>query len=117
MPIEQIDPKDARNLLDDTPGSLYIDVRTPEEFANGHPDGALNIPIFLKQNGQMVPNVDNFKKVVETVLPKNDVLIVGCQAGGRSQTACELMAQWGFNTLYNVRGGFGSWQRSGLPVA
>lgn len=117
MSIEQLDPQDACELLECTEGSLYIDVRTPEEFAAGHPDGALNIPIFLKQNGQMVPNVENFRKIVDAVIPKTEALVVGCQAGMRSQAACEHMSQWGYDKLYNVTGGFGGWLQSGLPIS
>ena len=55
-------------------------------------------------------------------------LIVGCQAGGRSQRATEIMAQAGYTNVANMQGGFGGgqdqmgrvvpgWRDSGLPVS
>lgn len=129
MPINQVEPRQAHETLQKNPDAVYLDVRTEEEFAQGHPAGAINIPVvFIKGPGQMEPNPD-FVAVVEKVLPKGRKLVVGCLSGGRSQRACEMLERAGYADLTNVRGGFGGsrdasgqvlvtgWRDAGLPVS
>src|SRR3984957_12575342 len=107
MPIKQQKPTDAHDTLTKNPGAIYLDVRTEGEFAQGHPSGAINVPVvFIKGPGQMEVNPD-FVTVAEKVLPKATKLVVGCMAGGRSQRACEMLEEVGYGDLTNVRGGFG----------
>jgi rhodanese-related sulfurtransferase len=128
MPIKQQTPPEAFETLKQSPDALYVDVRTEGEFAQGHPAGAINIPVvFIKGPGQMQPNPD-FLAVAEKVLPKGKKLVVGCLAGGRSMRACEMLEDSGYTDLTNVAGGFGGqrdqsgavvvtgWKDSGLPV-
>jgi rhodanese-related sulfurtransferase len=128
MPIKQAEPPLAHEALTANPDAVYLDVRTEGEFAQGHPAGAINIPVvFIKGPGQMEVNPD-FVAVAEKVLPKATMLVVGCLAGGRSQRACEMLEAAGYADLTNVRGGFGGardaggqvlvpgWRDAGLPV-
>lgn len=127
MPITQLEPKEAKAALDETDGSVYLDVRTEMEFAQGHPEGAINIPVAVPGAGGMMPNPD-FLNVVQKVLSDKDrAIFCGCQVGVRSQMAAELMSQVGYSNLVNVQGGFGGrvengalvvvgWRDSGLPV-
>ena len=129
MPINQAEPPQAYETLKHHPDAVYLDVRTEQEFAQGHPTGAINIPVvFIKGPGQMEVNPD-FVTVAEKALPKGKKLVVGCMAGGRSQRACEMLEQAGYTDLTNVRGGFGGardqsgqmtvtgWRDTGLPVS
>jgi rhodanese-related sulfurtransferase len=129
MPIKQQKPVEAHDTLSKNPGAIYLDVRTEGEFAQGHPAGALNVPVvFMKGPGQMAPN-DDFAAIVEKVIPKNTKLVVGCLAGGRSQRACEILEGEGYTDLTNVIGGWGGqrdgsgtvigkgWRDEGLPVS
>jgi len=129
MAIKQQQPQEAHETLTQNPDSVYLDVRTEAEFAQGHAKGAINIPVvFIKGPGQMQVNPD-FIDVAEAVLPKAKKLVVGCQAGGRSQRACELLEEAGYSDLTNIAGGFGGqrdqqgaviingWRDSGLPVS
>jgi rhodanese-related sulfurtransferase len=129
MAIKQTEPPQAHEILKANPNAIYLDVRTEAEFAQGHPAGAINVPVvFIKGPGQMEPN-DDFLAVAEKALPKDKKLVVGCLAGGRSQRACEILEQAGFQDLTNVRGGFGGardqsgqvtvvgWRDAGLPVS
>jgi rhodanese-related sulfurtransferase len=128
MAIKQTEPPQAHAILQANPDAIYLDVRTEGEFAQGHPTGAINIPVvFIKGPGQMAPN-DDFLAVAEQVLPKDKKLVVGCMAGGRSQRACEILEEAGYRDLTNVRGGFGGaresgavvvagWRDAGLPVS
>jgi len=128
MAIKQAEPPQAHETLTNNPGSVYLDVRMEAEFAQGHPVGAINIPVvFLRGPGQMEVNPD-FVAVAEKVLPKTTMVVVGCLAGGRSQRACEMLEAAGYTNLTNVRGGFGGarddsgqvvvpgWRDAGLPV-
>lgn len=128
MPIKQQKPAEAHDTLTKNPGAIYLDVRTEGEFAQGHASGALNIPVVFIKGGGMQLN-DDFEAVVAKVIPKNTKLIVGCQAGGRSQRACEILEEAGYSDLTNVVGGFGGqrdgsgavvvtgWRDEGLPVS
>jgi rhodanese-related sulfurtransferase len=129
MSIRQVEPPEAYEVLQREPDAIYLDVRTEEEFAQGHPAAAINIPVvFLKPGGPPQPN-EAFLSVAEKVLPRNKKLVVGCMAGGRSQRACEILEQAGYSDLTYVRGGFGGardasgavtivgWRDAGLPVS
>jgi len=129
MAIKQQKPADAYDVMTRNSAALYLDVRTESEFAQGHPKGAINIPVvFIKGPGQMEPNPD-FLNVVEKVLPRNQTLLVGCLAGGRSMRACEILEDAGYTDLTNVQGGYGGqrdqsgnvvvqgWRDSNLPVS
>jgi rhodanese-related sulfurtransferase len=107
---------------------IYLDVRTVPEFTAGHPQRGINIPVvFFQAPSQPTPN-PNFLKVVEATIAKDATVIVGCQAGGRSQRAAEIMTQAGYTNVANMQGGFGGgqdqmgrvvpgWRDSGLPVS
>jgi len=112
-------------------GAVYIDVRSTPEFQQGHPAGAVNVPLLEpdEETGQMMPNPD-FLRVVKANYPPDRVLLVGCQMGGRSMRAAQMLEAFGFPQVANVRGGFGGahdpmsgravdpgWAESGLPVA
>ena len=57
MPINQVEPPQAHEMLKSNPDAIYLDVRTEGEFAQGHPAGAINIPVvFIKGPGQMQLN-------------------------------------------------------------
>src|SRR6516165_21938 len=129
MSIKQVEPPQAYEILQGNPDAIYLDVRTEEEFAQGHPAGAINIPVvFLRPGAAPQPN-DSFLAVAQKVLPQDKKLVVGCMAGGRSQRACEILEQAGYSDLTNVRGGFGGardasgaivivgWRDAGLPVS
>jgi rhodanese-related sulfurtransferase len=128
MEIRQTTPPEAHRALEDDPAAVYLDVRTPAEFDAGHPAGARNVPVVFLQPGRPATPNDRFLAVVERHFPRSTRLLVGCQAGGRSQRAAEILAQAGYTDVVNVRGGFGGardragqvvvpgWEESGLPV-
>jgi rhodanese-related sulfurtransferase len=129
MAVQQIPPPEAQALMEKDPQVVYLDVRTVPEFAAGHPQRALNIPVvFFDAAHRPVPNPD-FLKVVEANVAKDAQIIVGCQAGMRSQRAADILAQAGYTKVANMQGGFGGardqagrvvvpgWQECGLPVS
>ena len=76
---------------------IWLDVRSPKEWNNGHVPGAKHIPI------------DQLENRVNEVGPTDKKYIVYCQAGGRSTTACEVLSKLGYSTLLNMTGGMGEW--------
>jgi rhodanese-related sulfurtransferase len=84
---------------------LLIDVRTPEEYNEGHIEGSLLIPLdTLEAN---LPKLAN---------SKDRPLIVYCRSGARSAIASRLLADQGFKPL-NVSGGINEWSAAKLPLA
>ncbi|PYE80162.1 rhodanese-related sulfurtransferase [Winogradskyella epiphytica] len=80
--------------------SIVLDVRTPEEVAQGVIPNAIHIDIFKGQGF-----IDEVEKLDKT---KN--YYVYCRSGGRSGQACSVMNQLGFENAYNLMGGFDAWQ-------
>jgi rhodanese-related sulfurtransferase len=124
MTIKTVTPEEAQALLEQ--GAIYVDVRSEVEFEQGHPPGALNLPIAHLGPGGMTPNPE-FMGVVERVIGKGEKLVVGCKAGGRSRRAAELLVQAGFTDVSDMAAGwegsrdaFGrplpGWSRRNLPV-
>jgi rhodanese-related sulfurtransferase len=129
MAIKEITPQQAHDSLTADAGVVYIDVRTEREFANGHPAGAVNIPVAFPDPARgMMANPD-FVKVVEANFPRDKRIIVGCQAGPRSTAAARMLEQAGYPDISNMLGGFGGmrdqmgnmvapgWAASGLTVS
>lgn len=118
MPYEDLPPRAAYQRIEE--GAAYVDVRTPGEFAEGHPQGALNIPMYLMGPAGMQPNPE-FARVVRKHFEASADLVVGCRSGVRSAHACQLLLHEGWEgRLVNVAGGFhgGSvrgWHDEGLP--
>ena len=78
-------------------GAILVDVRSKQEYNEGHLQGAINIPEF------------EIKNRAEREIPKKNQLIVAyCQYGGRSKSAVMLMNKMGYNNIYNLYGGLDS---------
>ena len=108
MSVKNVRPEEAKDILERDSAAVYIDVRTEQEFMNGHVPKSVNIPVVWPDPStrRMKPNPD-FVRVVTEHFPKDKRIIVGCQAGGRSQMAAELLSQEGFEDVSNMQGGFG----------
>jgi rhodanese-related sulfurtransferase len=87
------------------PGVIIVDVRTPEEFASGHIEGALNIDF----------NSGNFANEITRLNP-SETYAVYCRSGNRSGVATEQMAELGFVDMYDMQGGILDWEAAGGPV-
>ena len=117
MPIKRITPEETKQLLDSDSGYVYIDVRTITEFDAGHVPGAKNIPAFEAGPQGMQPN-PRFVEVVERNFARDAHCILGCQKGGRSLRAAEMLAAAGFTRVVDMLGGFGDgWLPRGYPVS
>jgi rhodanese-related sulfurtransferase len=121
---KRISPSEAHDLLAD--GFTYVDVRTEEEFDQGHPAGAHNVPFMLSGPSGMAPNPE-FVGVMEAAFPKDAKLVLGCRSGGRSLKAARALMTAGYTNVLDQRAGwdgardaFGGvaepgWSRTALP--
>ena len=82
-------------------------MRTAQEFANGHPAGAVNIPVAFADPARGMVLNPNFVNVVEKNFAKDKKIIVGCQAGPRSTRAAGMLLEAGYQDISNLLGGFG----------
>ena len=80
-------------------GYTIIDVRTSEEFEEGHIEGAQNINV---KSEAFVAEIEN--------LPKSDTLLIYCRTGKRSIYAAQVMVSFGFQKIYDLDGGFLNWK-------
>lgn len=87
------------------PNTVVLDVRTPEEYAAGHLEGAVNINFYEP----------DFHTRLET-LDKTVPYAVYCHSGGRSGKALERMRELGFTSVMNLQGGIVAWQQAGKTL-
>ena len=80
--------KDYHNI----PGAVLLDVRTPQEYREGHIPGRKNLPL------QTIDKVDS---IVEN---KDTVLYVYCHSGARSRQAASLLQYMGYSNVTNIGG-------------
>jgi rhodanese-related sulfurtransferase len=124
MTIKSVSPEQARELMQQ--GAVYVDVRSEQEFEQGHPPGALNVPIAHLGPGGMTPNGE-FLSVVQSAFGKDERLVLGCKAGGRSRRAAEMLEKAGYTDISDMAAGwdgsrdaFGrplvGWGKRGLPI-
>jgi len=98
-------------------GAIVIDVRSRAEFAEGHPAGAINVPLsdIDDDTGQMLTNPD-FVRVMKANFAADAALLFCCQSGNRSGRAAQMLDVFGFSRVSNVLGGYLAWKPAGLPV-
>ncbi len=86
----------AKQMIEENPEVIVLDVRTLEEFNEGHIPNALLYPV----------------QEIETrltELDKEKTYIVVCRSGNRSRTASNILAENGFKHIYNTSGGMSQW--------
>ena len=83
-----------------------LDVRSTEEYQNGHIEGAVNADI----------NSPSFQQTAST-LEKEKTVFVYCLSGARSASAAGQLKEMGFTKIVNLTGGMLAWQSSDLPIS
>ena len=73
-------------------GAVLLDVRTPQEYREGHIPGSQNVPL---------QQLDNVEEVTEN---KDTVLYVYCRSGARSRQAVSLLYHLGYTIVHNIGG-------------
>jgi rhodanese-related sulfurtransferase len=102
--IKLVTPEEMKELSQ-MDGVQLVDVRTPEEFMEGHIKGFQNIDFMS----------DSFQEDIEK-LDKNKPVIVYCKSGNRSGKSCKIMKEKGFVKIYDLEGGIEKWKYEGNEV-
>jgi len=106
--FEAVTPKEAHALIQknkDNPNFIILDVRTPEEFRNGHIEGAINLDYYSKT---FMDDLDR--------LDKTKTYLIYCRTGSRSGKTFNFMKELRFQKVYGMEGGIIRWQGEGLPT-
>ncbi len=84
---------------------LLIDIREADEWAAGHAPEAIHI-----SRGVLEGSIE------ETVPDVTTPIVLSCAGGNRSALSAENLQKMGYTRVSSLIGGFGAWQKSGLPV-
>lgn len=103
-PVKHVDAAGAAKLIAEGKVTV-VDVRTSEEFSEGHIKGAQNIDIMSKDFATKLGELDKTKPV-----------LVHCQAGGRSTRSLPTFEKLGFTEIIHLDGGMNDWVKKGQPV-
>ena len=99
--VQNIDPKLFAEKLKSTENPQLLDVRTPEEYAEGKIDEAENVDWYADDFADKAAKYDKSKPV-----------FVYCKAGIRGRKAANKLAELGFTEIYNLEGGIDKWNKS-----
>lgn len=103
--IKHVDAAGAAKLLQNDPKVVVLDIRTPQEFSEGHLRGAQNVDFYA----------ENFEASLKKLAPDKTYL-VHCASGGRSTKSLDLFKKLGFKSVVHLDGGFKGWVKAGQPV-
>lgn len=102
--FENASPEKFLELIEQGDG-IILDVRTPDEVAQGHLPGASILNFYD----------DDFERKLN-LMRKDIPIYVYCRSGGRSARAAEMMKKNGFADVHNLLGGIGAWNKAKLPT-
>jgi rhodanese-related sulfurtransferase len=100
--VTLIGPQDYKAQFGQGADHELIDVRTPQEFAGGHIQGAINIPV-----ESLAGRLDE--------VPQGKPIVVYCRSGNRSATAADILVQNGYQSVFDL-GGIQDWIAQGFAV-
>ena len=98
-----IQPQEAIQLMNQ--GAPVYDLRAAEQFAEGHINGARNLPPAQHESA-----ADLLKKYREKLL------VLCCEDGNQSNALTRRLHAAGFTRVFNLRGGLARWRADGLPL-
>lgn len=96
--VAVVEPEAYKKYIE-VENAQVIDVRTPEEFAEGHIDGAQNIDFQAKDFLEQFSRID-----------KDRPVYIYCRSGKRSAKAAEQLSELGFPNIIDLQGGFLAWK-------
>ena len=95
-----ISVKEAEELISTEKDLLILDVRTHEEYVDGHLENSKLIPL-----GKLPLDIDELYGLEDTPI------LVYCRSGGRSYQASLILENNGFRKIYNMLGGYTKWEQ------
>src|SRR3954467_2472292 len=103
--IDEVDAAGARELLDSPEPPLFLDIREPDEWDEGHIPSAVHVP-----RGNLESRIEN--AVVDHARP----IVVYCAGGSRSACAAKTLEELGYENVASLAGGYTDWKRNGFPT-
>ena len=106
--IVHVDARQAGELLsgpDKKNSPIIIDIRTSDEFREGHLKGARQIDFLEEGFAEKVRKLDRSRPY-----------LIHCRSGGRSSSSLALWKKMKFKKVYHLDGGILAWEKAGLPV-
>ena len=100
----KVDASTFQSKMETENNHILLDVRSPEEFATNHINGAVNMNV----------NSSEFEDKVK-LLDKSNMILVYCKSGGRSSKAFNKIQNLGYS-VYELEGGLLKWESAGFPV-
>jgi rhodanese-related sulfurtransferase len=100
-----IGPEKVLQLIQNKQAPLILDVRSAQEFAQGHIPGAINIAY------QLLPDSPQLNAY------KDQDIVIYCRSGRRAQIASQILQKKGFERLIDLRGSMIAWQKLNYPLA
>ena len=100
--VMSITPEEVYRIISEGKDHFLLDVRTPEEYSEGHIEGANLIPL------------DELESRLGEI-PRDKQIIVYCKGGSRSRSAAITLMENGFGMVYDM-GGIIDWQQKGYPI-
>lgn len=104
--LVDVNATDFQTEIKSADAGQLLDVRTSDEYANGHIKGAILADVTRDAFQNVVANLDKSKTVY-----------VYCLSGGRSSSAAGQLQEMGFKSIVNLSGGMLAWQSANLPVS
>jgi rhodanese-related sulfurtransferase len=103
--IDEISAVEAHTLHEQPDSPLFVDVREPDEWEEGHIPGAL-----YTGRGRLEQRIEGL------VPDKTRPLVVYCSGGSRSAFAAKALGELGYESVVNLAGGFSDWKRNGFDM-
>lgn len=103
--VQHVGASEAQQLLQSSDNIQVLDVRTAEEFAEGHIEGAVNIDYYA----------DDFAAQLKSLDP-NKQYVVHCRSGVRSGRSLPILKSAGVTKLIHLDGGIKAWMSADLPL-
>ena len=100
-----LDVKAFDTRMASTQDKIVLDVRTNDEYNQGHLENAVMIDYYEPDFKQRLAKLDKAKPV-----------FVYCAAGARSEGAAQALVDLGFKQVYDLRGGMNAWKKAKLPI-
>ncbi|HSI90136.1 MAG TPA: rhodanese-like domain-containing protein [Adhaeribacter sp.] len=102
---QNLNAREAKELIETKKEVVILDVRTPEEFHSGHVDGAINLDFYAPDFDQKLANLD-----------KETPYLIYCASGNRSGQTTAKMEKQDFKNIYNSQAGFTELKSEGVPT-
>lgn len=91
--LEEISAEDAMEMMENEDNVLILDVRTEEEFSEGHIKGAV-----------LIPDYEITEKAEELIKDKSTTILIYCRSGRRSALAAKSLSDLGYTAIYDFGG-------------